>query len=465
MQKNIKDILVIVLVSIMLPTQLLAVEILDSEKIIDLVRSRNKEIRKAEIESKIINLQKKIVISHALPHLSLSAEFARTNLLGEIVPGDTTMVPVIDTTTGQPTIYATPTAQVALGSNRLGNVFQTKAKAEWVLYSGGRFWAGLELSKLARNDSVYKIEEILDGGIHQALKAYNDVLLAQAALTVVKEGKKLADAHVHQVRNLFASGYASDLDVLTAESYALEMEPAIIEASNNVDLATDLLKMLIGLDFGTEVQLAAFGDEIVKTEMASTDELIEQANSRRPEIESLDVKNAMLKQQKKLATAAYLPSVALFGEYAIKYGTQFPPLHEDWINGWTLGIGASWTIFDGLKGAAERNKTELQEEQLRIGQLQLIDGIQLEVTEAHSRLDASRQMQAVRLEQIERAQKQLNVANRKFANGLASNIDVLDAQLGLTKARLDAEAAYRAVVANSLQLSYKTGVIQDLGKQ
>jgi outer membrane protein TolC len=114
--------------------------------------------------------------------------------------------------------------------------------------------------------------------------------------------------------------------------------------------------------------------------------------------------------------------------------SEFPAFKTD-VNSWSIAGAASWTLFDGLgiqnrirEAAANLDSQKATEEQVR-------NGIALEVRDAYLSLKSD-------LETIDSAKKAVNsaeenykVSSLRFASGVGTNIEELDAQVSLTQAK------------------------------
>jgi len=67
---------------------------------------------------------------------------------------------------------------------------------------------------------------------------------------------------------------------------------------------------------------------------------------------------------------------------------------------------------------------------------QLRDGIQLEVKQAFWNIQAAKESMVAQEQSIQQAEEALSIAEARYKNGTITQVEVLDAQLALTTARL-----------------------------
>ncbi len=122
----------------------------------------------------------------------------------------------------------------------------------------------------------------------------------------------LAEKHYHNVNNLYDVGMASKFDLLRSEVQLANLKPQLIRARNSSKRPHSGLKTLLGLDFAQAVE---FKGEL--SFQAPRSQRGRRWPSPGPPARSQQIHypEAMAAEMVKMAKAAYLPTVAVGGDY------------------------------------------------------------------------------------------------------------------------------------------------------
>ena len=118
------------------------------------------------------------------------------------------------------------------------------------------------------------------------------------------------------------------------------------------------------------------------------------------------------------------------------------------LDGWTAGVEANWSIFDGraTAGRVIQAKSALAQSRLSLDETTL--AIEVQVRQAFSSLVEAWELVQATGKTVEQAQEALRLANVRYNAGSATQLDVLTSQVSLTEARLNQlEANYGYNVA------------------
>jgi len=153
-------------------------------------------------------------------------------------------------------------------------------------------------------------------------------------------------------------------DVLRVEVRLAEAEEALEIARNNLERAESRLNLAMGQSITDPLLLA--GGEVTESFPrhgdASLEELIGQAHRDRPDIEAIDRSIEALEYAVRAAKADYYPHVNAFAHYDVD-SEDFSDSNDSW----TIGIGASLSIFDGFltRSNVRSSQAQLREAEAR----------------------------------------------------------------------------------------------------
>jgi outer membrane protein TolC len=95
----------------------------------------------------------------------------------------------------------------------------------------------------------------------------------------------------------------------------------------------------------------------------------------------------------------------------------------------------SFPIFDGLRTKSQISQSYSQFRQAEIAEANLEDMIELEIRSALLEIDAARETLKSQEKNVEMAKEGLDIANQRYMQGYATNLEVMDAQLALNRTK------------------------------
>jgi outer membrane protein TolC len=136
----------------------------------------------------------------------------------------------------------------------------------------------------------------------------------------------------------------------------------------------------------------------------------------------------------RLATAAFLPAVSL----ALDYGFQGRDIRfsgeQDF---WTASVAVSWNLFNGGQDAARRQGARADAERLRVRLQETEDLVRLDVRQAFEAAVVAREAIATADARLAAATRTFELVSRRYEEGLATPVELLDARTTLTSAELN----------------------------
>jgi len=286
--------------------------------------------------------------------------------------------------------------------------------------------------------------------VTNARKAFYGVQVAGEVVAMMRETMTNAEENLHNVKVLTAQGLSSEYDQLRAEVGVANLRPEVINAENSYSLALNNLKITMGIPFSDTVEVdGTLEFEPLPPrvmEAAAESVLILNPGLRAARLQT-EVNDAFITAER----SNYLPTLAAFGNY--QWQTQKNDLHissADFVGSAIVGLTLSMNVFSGLQTNArvEQAKLELRksEEQvvgLELGLRTLVESITLRLRSAAERVEAQGKT-------VEMARKGYRIANTRFTSGSGTQLEVRDAILALTAARVNRiQAIYDYLVASA----------------
>ncbi len=188
-----------------------------------------------------------------------------------------------------------------------------------------------------------------------------------------------------------------------------------------------------------DAPLALFADSLLGFDMrfAARRDLIaaqSQAQESREELTQLDRSTDAVQAQRRLARAAFLPSVSV----ALDYGFQGNTLRVGRDTDFSVAsLVLSWNLFSGGQDRARVQQAALDAAQLSARRDDAARSIALQVRVAHDAADVARTAITTATDRLGSATRTFELVQRRFGEGLASQLELLDARTALTNAQLN----------------------------
>lgn len=361
-----------------------------------------------------------------LPRLDLLAGYMRTNHVDNFV------IP-----------YAPPDGFLIVYPD-LPNNYSTRLNAQLPLYTGGRLPALERAAGADRAASVNDLEAARSDLKVDIARAFWNLVAATDAVAVLDESLTQMEAHVRDTRNRLEAGLIPPNDVLTSEAQLSRERMLRIQAAGGRVVAEASLGRLIGLPPGTSIRPVL--PDVPAPSAERFDDLLAAAKVSRSDRKALDDRVAAAALRGEAAAAGKRPTVAVGGgfDYARPNPRIFPRKPE-WNTSWDASINVSLPLFDGGRTDAETAEAAANRKALEARLAEFDTMLALELRQRLTEIETSRAAISAADDTIRAATEARRVVNERFAAGVATSTDVLDAQTDIVRAGLDRTQAIAAL--------------------
>jgi outer membrane protein len=307
------------------------------------------------------------------------------------------------------------------------------------LLRGGRIYVATKPVKDAEFD--VRIEEArLRAEILRVTVAtkslYYTVILTEKVIELIQGAIQRDKTLIEASQALLNAGLVTKWDVFSAEiSYAKDLAK-LVTAQANLESAKNTFLGVLGLPIGQEVFLLEKEISFQPIPL-DTEKWIVMAIGNRPEIMEVDEQLSKSLLNIKVAKNLLLPQVDLVGSYGRSHiGSTFGRSLDLYGQAWGAGLIFSLPLGNvAAKSALSRAGIE----QSRLQQELLLRKRQVEqeVRAAVIKLRSSTERMKARSMIVEQARGKMEVSQGRFALGLATNLDIIDAQEDLLDAETD----------------------------
>lgn len=333
---------------------------------------------------------------------------------------------------------------------------------EQALWAGGGIAAGVEGARRDAEAAGLLRERARQELAFRVLDRYTGAVVAGQALGVRRDSLEAAREAVRLTRDRFETGLVVESDLLQARVRESEAEAALAEAEAEAALARAALNLEMGRELDTPLALPptlADGLPPRLTEDRGPEEeldtLVARAVEARPDLRAAAARVAAARAGLDGARSGRLPRLGWSGSF--QADAEDPS--DDPGSHWSVGLGLTWTGFDGFATDARIDAARARLEQAGHQAEVARRGAALEVESALRRLEAARLRLREAGEAVTLAERSAAIVRDRYREGLTTVVELLEVETLLAGSRTRELQARRdlALVRGLLELA--TGAI------
>lgn len=300
----------------------------------------------------------------------------------------------------------------------------------------------------------------------EAAERYFILQFQDDSVTIGQRSVRASLVSLRDARARYQAGVATKLEVLEAETQLSRDQQLLTDALlEQVKARRDLAALL---DLPQDVTpTAASPARVVGIWEPSLQESIVAAYAFREELDRFILDISINNSNANAALAQVQPTLSIFNSFSTQRfqgETNTAPPLETQVYGWsldnTLGLSATWNIFDGGRARAEyrRSKQRAQESEFNFATQR--NTIRREVEASFFDLRANQEDIRTASREVLSATEALRLARLRFQAGVTTQREVVDNQRDLTRAQLRYVGAISDYNRSIAELRRYTGLDQ-----
>ena len=313
------------------------------------------------------------------------------------------------------------------------------------LFQGGKVGAGIAGARAYQRAARAQLDETRRDVVYRVKQAYLAALYTERIAAITEASQVQVNDQLHRVALNHQVGSSADYDLLRAQVEAANQEPLVIAARNGRDVALLELRRLLNVPADQPVELAsgllASADSLPQVDLPA----VELDESARAAVDAAEANVEFRRQAVHVYHGDYYPSVKLsssYGGQAFPTGT-FPSGMSDFRRDWSASLTVSMPLFDGLRthGVVVQAEAELSRAEAQLAQTR--EAVAIEIEQARAEIVRARALVTARRETVGQAGRAQHLASVRYANGIATALEVSDARLALQQASVNEAQATR----------------------
>lgn len=303
--------------------------------------------------------------------------------------------------------------------------------------------------------SVLKASEAEANGVRLRVRtgvktACMGLLLALEVREQRRESVKAFERHLERARGYYETGLKPKIDVTKAEVELGRAQLALTEAASEVELAGAALRNAMGVASAEPFEVRAAALRLPESADRSAEAL---ALEHRQDYKAAVLRTIAGRAEVRSAARHASPSLSLRGGYAAA-GEEPSSLESSW----NAGLALTFPIVDGGETAARVGMASGQLGNLEAAQEALRQDILLEVRKAVLSIRDARERIRIAGLTVVQAEENHALAEGRYRAGVGASLEISDALLTLTEARLSEYRARHDLQVAQVALERATGL-------
>jgi len=417
---------------------------LSLKQAIEQAKSHNRDLRIDSLNVSKTRQETEITKGLLLPNISLTGQFQRY--------------------LQRPVFFGLNSSSTSegVGYARFGGQEVTGAQVSLIqpLYNSGAKHE-IQRRKLLEKQSHLSYQEREVDVVARVKQNYVQLLVLQERLKLQKESilrnqKALADS-----RSLLAQGRALRVDTLRAYTSVKNLEPDVLRLTYALQISQQQLSVLVGNEVDTEYVLSD-SLRFDPSEAVPAETGIFTASLRRPDFQILNLNKEINDKQIDLYKSARLPVVSFISQYQLQTQTNnFRFDRAGWPPVFYAGVQVAIPLFSGMQNVNKIALGKIERQQTDLIYNNAQEQLKTEVKQVVATLYETSQRIKTQQNVSETAELSYSITKYRYEKGVASRLELMDAEFALTTAKSNYLEAVFDYLSSKIELDRTMGVVNN----
>jgi len=316
------------------------------------------------------------------------------------------------------------------------------------LVFNGQYIVGIQTAKLARSISQQSLENSEANTKEAVVNAYYLVLISEQSLQIVEKNLSNLNDILGQTRKMYETGMAEAIDVDQFKINVNQLQNSRRAMERNLEMNYNMLRLTLGLPADTEITLTDNLDDLFGE--SETAELLMKNFNKASNItyQIMNTQAGISEKMWGMEKWNYGPTLSAFYNYNFKLKTTGFDMTPEHLAGFALNVPIFSSGLRSSKTTQARIDYEIAERNAEI----LGDQLELQNSQLKYNLQSSLENYLTQKENVEVAERVLESYKQKYQQGMASSLDVTQANSNYLEAESSFLSAMFEVMNAKIQL-------------
>ena len=261
---------------------------------------------------------------------------------------------------------------------------------------------------------------------------------------------------LQSVKNFLAAGQVSPFDTMKVANHVLNLKTQFQSLQHQQAIILSQLAYILNINNIASVKPVDLNN--IPQNLETFDYYENAALKSRPELSRIQNQIAAQQYRRKALRSGFLPQV--YGQASYHYskpGVNF--FKDEWMNYYTLGISLNWELWNWGKTRNQVRQAQYATSILTTEQEKFVESVKQDVKQAYQSLLSDRDQIYMTTKLVDQEKERYRITREKYQQGLATTIDLSDAENSLTVAELQLQQSYINWLKDKANMRYLTGTI------
>lgn len=442
MKNNLKALAVATAITLTIPSQAQVIE-LSLQEAIALSSKGNRQLQSSRLETKKSEAFTREMRSHLKPSVSASGSYA--------FYAERPVIFLREESSGKSRVN-----DIQVGGR---NAFAAAITGQYPIYNP-QAQGKIQLASIQTELQNERTNELSKSIALRTGELYLTILLYREQMVHLKNSKARNEQSLKDSRMLFFQGKGLKTDTLSNSIAVENLNGAIFNLNIQLDAASLRLKQLLGLDENAEI---IYTDKLeagkAPTFLQKDDSLQSIAFSNRSDIKLQHLQAQYHDQELKTVRAEFKPQLAAVAQYQLQsQSDQFSFWKYQVPRTSFVGLQVSIPIYSGGKQKHKEAQISYSLQQDKLGLQEMERQAHTEITILKAELEDAFQQKKTQEKNVDAAQVNYTMFQERYQYGLSTRLELTDAELALTQAKINHSQAVYHIRLKQLQLQKAIGL-------
>ncbi len=326
------------------------------------------------------------------------------------------------------------------------------------IFAGGIF-IGAQAAEIYAKIADHVVEATELELKYQVKAAYFGVMVTREVLEVANANLSQAEDNLKNTQIKYDAGLVPEYDLVRAKVAVQTAKPELEQAKNSNQITKDVLRNIMGLGYNVEVEVS----DSLKYKDQTVDEfdlVVEKMFKFNPVIKQLEQSINLREKAVGVYQSEFLPSLRAYGAWNVESQENDERSIGSWRfnNSINLGLELSVPIFNGWSSKSRVAQAELEVKIARENLKKTREGLATQLKETTLKIANQKEKLKAYTDAVSQAELAHSLANIRYTAGVGTQLEVIDAQVGVTRAKynyLNGVYEYYLLISNLEKLSGK----------
>jgi outer membrane protein TolC len=240
------------------------------------------------------------------------------------------------------------------------------------------------------------------------------------------------------------------VDVVRAEAAISSAEQSIIGSQNAVQVTKSVLNRIMGQDVNAPIEIELPRETAFQTR--SYEEYLAEAYAKRPEVAIASTNLTAAEKLYKVAKKGMYPALVASATAQIDDAHDCPEYRYT-----TVGLSLILPIYDGeeTRGRKVQAAADIKSARVAVDETKALVALQVKIACVHMQ-DSEKKLTTAKKE-MDQATETLRLSRSRYAEGIANQVELSDAELSFTQAQTNVVNARFELLSSRAELDQAVG--------